>query len=119
VLTDPALTLLVVDADAAGLAGFVLARPLPPSAIYDLPRLQIDALYVVPELRRRGLGRALLRAATELAEHIGAPDMIVLPTAGDRTAQRFLARLGFVRLASCRVTDTAALAAHLRQACGS
>ncbi|MDR0431760.1 MAG: GNAT family N-acetyltransferase [Bifidobacteriaceae bacterium] len=112
VLADPGTVSLLALADDDA-AGFALLRPLGPSALYDLPRLQVEALYVRPAHRRRGLGRALMRAALFQAERIEAPDVIVLPIDGSRKTERFLAQLGFVKIASHRVIDTETLATRL------
>jgi GNAT superfamily N-acetyltransferase len=113
-LTDPTALVLVVESDDE-VAGFAKIRPLAPTPFYDLPRLLVETIYVRPPCRRRGCGRALLRGALEHAERVGAPDVTILPLAGSRSAQRFLARLGFVQSASQRVIDTAALAERLGQ----
>jgi GNAT superfamily N-acetyltransferase len=112
VITDPALKPLMAFEDGQPV-GFALLRPLAPSVMYDLPRLQIEGLFVAEGFRRRGHGRGLLRAALECAERIGAPDITVLSVGGSRSVQRFLARLGFVAAASQRVIDTPTLAAAL------
>ena len=112
-LTDPGLIPLVVDADDETIAGFALLRPLLPSALYDLPRLHVEAIYVAKPFRRRGFGRALLCGAVEHAERIDAPDVTVLALTGSRSVQRFCARLGFTQVASHRVIDTTTLAERL------
>ncbi|MDR1426178.1 MAG: GNAT family N-acetyltransferase [Bifidobacteriaceae bacterium] len=112
VISDPnTISLVAFAADDA--VGFALLRPLGPSPIYDLPRLQVEAMYVRPVHRRRGHGRALMRAALFQAERIEAPDVIVLPIAASRRTERFLAQLGFVKIASSRVIDTETLASRL------
>jgi GNAT superfamily N-acetyltransferase len=114
VIADPALTHLVAVQDSE-IVGYALLRPLEPSVLYDLPRLQVEGFYVAADRRRRGYGRALIRGALESAERIGAPDITVLSVAGSRSVQRFLARLGFVAAASQRVIDTQSLGASLAE----
>lgn len=58
--------------------GFVLLRVLAPEA-------EVLTLAVAPEARRRGLGRALLRAATAAAETAGAR-AVLLEVAEDNPA---------------------------------
>jgi GNAT superfamily N-acetyltransferase len=112
VLADPGtVTLLALADDAA--VGFASLRPLTASPLYDLPRLQVEALYVKPSFRRQGYGRALMRATLFQAERVEAPDVIVLPMAPSRGMERFLAQLGFVKIASQRVIDTETLATRL------
>ncbi|MDR1295654.1 MAG: GNAT family N-acetyltransferase, partial [Bifidobacteriaceae bacterium] len=67
VLADPGTVCLLASTDDDAI-GFALLRPLGPSPIYDLPRLQVEALYVRPHYRRQGFGRALIRAALFQAE---------------------------------------------------
>jgi GNAT superfamily N-acetyltransferase len=117
VLADPGATAILAFADDAAV-GFALLRPLGPSPLYDLPRLHVEALYVQPAYRRQGYGRALMRAALFQAERIEAPDVIVLPIPGSRATERFLARLGFVKVASHRVIDTETLAGRLGNGLG-
>jgi GNAT superfamily N-acetyltransferase len=117
VLADPGtVTLLAFTDDDA--VGFALLRPLGPSPLYDLPRLHVEALYVQPSRRRQGFGRALMRAALFQAERIEAPDVLVLPMAPSRRTERFLAQLGFVKIASHRVIDTETLATRLGSGLG-
>ncbi|MDR1151171.1 MAG: GNAT family N-acetyltransferase [Bifidobacteriaceae bacterium] len=118
VLADPGTVTLLAFADDAAV-GFALLRPLGPSPLYDLPRLHVEALYVRPPHRRQGFGRALMRAALFQAERIEAPDVLVLPMAPSRKAERFLAQLGFVKIASHRVIDTETLATRLGSGIGT
>jgi len=61
----------------------------------DAPAAYVEELYVVPDRRGEGLGRALMEAAVETARADGA-DVIDLGTATDDTAARGLYEsLGF------------------------
>ena len=80
-----------------------------PGPFTDLVSLDIEAVYVLPAARRRGLGHALLVGATTVADEAGATEMYSSPLPGARGMQRFLARLGFAPAASHRVVTTAAL----------
>ncbi len=54
-------------------------------------------LFVAPEARRRGVGKALMNRARQLAKETGA-DSLILETAQDNfTAQRLYERLGYKR----------------------
>ena len=90
-------------------AGLLLARVVGPGPFTDLVSLDIEAVYVVPAARRRGLGHALLVGATTVAEEAGATELYSSPLPGSRGMQRFLARLGFAPAASHRAVTTAAL----------
>ncbi|WP_432498586.1 GNAT family N-acetyltransferase [Kineococcus gypseus] len=69
------------------------ATPLLPLGGTSGPSL--EHLHVVPEHRRRGVGRALLRRALQLAEAEGAEQLACTALPGDRDYTRYLARLGF------------------------
>jgi GNAT superfamily N-acetyltransferase len=90
-------------------AGLLLARVVGPGPFTDLVSLDIEAVYVAPAARRRGLGHALLVGATAVADEAGATELYSSPLPGARGMQRFLARLGFAPAASHRVVTTAAL----------
>lgn len=105
-------TVLVATWDGE-LAGLALCRLMPTALLADAPVLGLDAVYVRPESRRRGLGHALLQAAAELAEEAGATDVYAAPLPGSRGMQRFLARLGFAPAAAHRVVSTTALQRRL------
>lgn len=98
--------LALLDDDPAGL---LLARVVGPGPFTDVVSLDIEAVYVLPAARRRGLGHALLVAATTVADEAGATELYSSPLPGSRGMQRFLARLGFAPAASHRVVTTSAL----------
>ncbi|WP_432498755.1 GNAT family N-acetyltransferase [Kineococcus auxinigenes] len=89
-------TVRVLLATVAGEpVGYALltSSPLLPLGGCDGPSL--EHLHVVPEHRRRGVGRALLRRALLLAEAEGAEQLACTALPGDRDYTRYLARLGF------------------------
>ncbi|MBO3093564.1 GNAT family N-acetyltransferase [Cellulomonas dongxiuzhuiae] len=94
-------------------AGLVLGRLLGPGLMSDTVVLSLDAVYVRPQQRRRGLGHAMLQAVAELAETTGVTDVYAAPLPGSRGMQRFLARLGFAPAAAHRVVSTGALLRRL------
>lgn len=91
------------------MAGMALCRLLGPGLLTDDTVLSLDAVYVRPQHRRRGLGHAMLQAAAEIAGAAGATDVCAAPLPGSRGMQRFLARLGFAPAAGHRVVSTDAL----------
>lgn len=98
------------DGEPAGLA---LGRVLGPGPLAATAVLSLDAVYVRPPQRRRGLGHALLQAVAEAADAAGADDVYAAPLPGSRGMQRFLARLGFAPAAAHRVVSTTALQRRL------
>ncbi len=104
-------TVLVATCDDE-LAGLVLCRALVPGLL-SRSVVSLDAVYVRPQWRRRGLGHAMLQAAAELADEAGATDVYAAPLPGSRGMQRFLARLGFAPAGGHRVVSTAALQRRL------
>lgn len=89
---DPRATLLVAEMDGA-LVGFVTGN-----AIYDSMRAAdaffLNDLYVVPEARRRGAGRALVARLAAVARRRGAGCLWWGVDLGDDEAMRFYDALG-------------------------
>ena len=90
-------------------AGYSLVRVVPVAALLDGSAVQIEHLYVVPELRRHGVARALLAAVTGIAERAGAEQIVSSAPPGARDSHRFLARLGFSPVVVRRVVATSVL----------
>ena len=90
---DPARRLWVAELDGAivGILDAVLDHPLPGT-------LTVAAIAVLPSLRRRGVGRALIIAARAevQAERGGAPHLGAGVHEDNWVARAFFARLGFV-----------------------
>jgi ribosomal protein S18 acetylase RimI-like enzyme len=81
---DEALALVAGD----GPEGFAVLR-FRPSLYSEAPEAYLQELYVVPERRGAGIGRAILEAALDAAREAGA-DHIDLGTSVDDTAARAL-----------------------------
>jgi GNAT superfamily N-acetyltransferase len=86
-----------------------------PGLFSETPWLQIEILYVRPEWRRRGVGRALLADQAVFAAASGTDTIVTLPVSGSRSEQRFLSRLGFSAVGSRRACETATLQRRLGQ----
>lgn len=108
---------LVATCDGAP-AGLLLCRLVGPGPFTDAVVLGLEAVFVRPGLRRRGIGHALLQAAASWAEEAGASEVYAAPLPGARGVQRFLARLGFAPAAAHRHVTTAALQRRLTQDAG-
>ncbi|GAA1989442.1 hypothetical protein GCM10009817_34200 [Terrabacter lapilli] len=76
-------------------AGYVVLADSTRSLLVDSPCVSIDMLFVHSDLRRQGVGRALLTAACRYADRQGCEHLASAVPAGDRDANRFFARLGF------------------------
>lgn len=97
----------VVVAELDGhVAGAVLLRVAPTTAINLEPAVHVVAPHVYPELRRHGVGRALMEAAVQFAEERGIGYLRSGSLSMSREANRFLARLGFGPLVMLRVGTT-------------
>ncbi|WP_328295960.1 GNAT family N-acetyltransferase [Kineococcus sp. NBC_00420] len=76
-------------------AGYALLTTSPLLPLGSTAGPSIEHLHVVPALRRRGVGRALLRRALHLAQAEGAEQIACTVLPGDRDYTRYMARLGF------------------------
>ena len=94
-------------------AGLLLARLVGPSVFSDVVSLAVEAVYVAPHARRRGVGHALLAGAVDVADEGGATDVYASPLPGARGMLRFFARMGFAPAATHRVVSTASLQRRL------
>lgn len=90
-------------------AGYVVLSDSTRSLLVDTPCVSIDMLYVHPDLRRQGVGRALLTSAGRYADRQGCEHLASAVPAGDRDANRFFARLGFAPETVRRVASAPAL----------
>jgi GNAT superfamily N-acetyltransferase len=93
---DEVLVLLAEDDDAAA-TGFAYLT-LRPTPYGDGPLAQLEELYVVPDLRDRGIGTALLSAALAEVERRGAIEMHINVDEVDIDTRRFYERHGFVNI---------------------
>jgi GNAT superfamily N-acetyltransferase len=111
-LSVPGGRVLVARVDGR-IAGFVLGRTLGSNDFLPKTVLYLEGLYVLPEVRRRGVGHTLLAATAELATAEGATDVYAVPIPGSRGVQRFLARVGFAPAATHRYVSTSVLQRRL------
>ncbi len=79
------------------------------SALLGSPAVYLSHVVVSPVHRRRGAGRALVRAATAYADELDCDHVVVGVTTDGREAHRFFARLGFAPLVTRRVASVSTL----------
>lgn len=109
---DPDQRLVVAESDGrvAGVAHLVRA---PLSPLQSGTAVHVLHLHVRTELRRHGVGRALMEATLAWAEEKESSHVLVAATVTDRDANRFMARLGLAQVAVMRVATVATLRAKM------
>jgi GNAT superfamily N-acetyltransferase len=101
---------LLVAADEGGtVVGMLAAKPDSVGAVDFTPVLHVTHMMVDPAHRRRGVGRALLAAAVQLADEQGVEHVLTAAAAGSREGNRYLARIGFAPLVVHRIASTSTL----------
>lgn len=97
--------ILVAEVDGVP-AGAVLLRVTTLTPLNLEPVVQAVSPHVLPEFRRRGVGRMLVEGAVAYAEELGVAHVATGAVAGSRDANRFMARLGLGPHAVLRVAPT-------------
>ncbi len=106
-----ALTTAVAEDDAP--VGLVSVSAVDDSLFASSRVVVIDALHVVPEHRRRGIGRDLLLEALDFATRLGADEIAVQTPQHTRELNRFFSDWGFAPGVVRRSTPAAALGRRL------
>lgn len=103
---------LVVECDGtpAGLAVLSIERVSP---LNDAQAVQIGFLHVRQDCRRKGAGRALVKAAADFADELGTTYVTVAALPQAKDTNRFFARLGFSPLVMRRAVTTGTLRRRL------
>ncbi|MFD0804599.1 GNAT family N-acetyltransferase [Nocardioides caeni] len=105
-VASPEQRVVVVDYDGQ-VAGAVLLRITTLSPLNLEPCVQSIHPRVLDQFRRRGVGRALMEAATTFAEENGILHVVTAVPHSSRDANRFMARLGLAPVVMYRVAPTA------------
>jgi ribosomal protein S18 acetylase RimI-like enzyme len=112
IAADPDQRLLVAHTEDR-VAGAVLLARAALSPVHSDTAVYVLHLHVVEELRRRGVGRALMEAAVTWAEEKDTSHIVATAAVGSRDANRFMARLGLGQMAVTRGATVAAMRAKL------
>ena len=95
-MPEEVLVALAVGLDGSRLVGFAeLSRRLHAEGCTTSPVGFLEGWYVVPEYRRRGIGRALVAAAETWARNLGCHEFASDALADNRESQAAHASLGF------------------------
>ena len=105
--------IVLVATGESGPVGLLLGRMVEPNLFVPDTNLHIEAVYVAPHHRRRGVGRALMTEVAALATACGAEHVFASPIPGARGMQRFLVQLGFAPAGGHRFATPAALQRRL------
>jgi GNAT superfamily N-acetyltransferase len=108
----PGQRLVVAEYDGS-FAGAVYLKATTYSPVNPEPVLQVHNASVVPEHRRRGIGKALVEVAVTWAEELGVGHVATAASSGSREANRFMARLALGPQAVLRMAPTPAVRAKL------
>ncbi len=109
-LEEERIVVAEYDGDVAG-AVHLRASTLTPINLE--PVVQAISPHVLPEFRRRGVGRALMGAAVAFAEELGIAHIATAAVSGSRDANRFMARLALGPHAILRLAPAALVQAKL------
>jgi ribosomal protein S18 acetylase RimI-like enzyme len=109
---DPTSRIKVAEVDGE-IAGMVVLHRAVMAPLLGHDCLEMSYLVVLPGFERRGVGKALVCAATTMAEELGLDHVTASVYPQVRSAQRFFARLGFSPLVVRRVAPTAVLRRRL------
>lgn len=103
---DPDSGVLVAELNGE-VAGAVFVRIGPMTPINAEQCVQTYSPHVLPEHRRRGVGRALMEAAATFGTERGVASMATATMSGARDANRYMSRLGLAQYATMRLGPTA------------
>lgn len=92
---EDAFAVLAVDGEEPVGFAFLTLRP---AIWFDGPVSQLEELYVVPDLRDRGIGTLVLDLCKQVARDLGSPEMHINVDEVDVDTRRFYERHGYVHI---------------------
>ncbi len=96
-LTNPGRRVThVVEQQAAGVTGFAVAGPVREPGQNPGFDVEVYAIYLLPQVKRRGLGRKLMAASVTAMTEQGARSVLVWVARDNLPARRFYEHLGGV-----------------------
>jgi ribosomal protein S18 acetylase RimI-like enzyme len=98
-----ARTTLVVEGADGRVAGYALSAPAGDADAFGLG--EVEAIYLDPEARGRGLGPPLLRAAMDALALAGLETVVLWVLSTNGPARRFYERAGFTLDGAARMLD--------------
>lgn len=104
------LVVAAIEGDVVGMALLSLSSA---STVLDLPAVELSHMWVADRHRRRGVGKALVTAASTYADECGVDQVVVSVYPQHRDSNRFYARLGFAPMVMRRVAPLAVLRRQL------
>jgi N-acetylglutamate synthase-like GNAT family acetyltransferase len=107
---DQRLVVAVCEGRVAGVAHLVRA---PLSPLQTETAVHVLHLNVRDDMRRHGVGKALLEATVSWAEEKDSSHVLVAASAASRDTNRFMARLGLGQVALMRMASVATLRSRL------
>lgn len=107
---DQRLIVAEADGQVAGVAHLVRA---PLSPLQTDSAIHVLHLNVREDLRRHGIGRALMEATVTWAEEKDSSHVVAAASATSRDTNRFMARLGLGQVAVMRIAPVTSLRAKL------
>lgn len=94
-LTDPRRVETALLAEWEGQVVGFAGLQLVPSLFYPEPQAELTELFVIEAYRRRGVGRALITYAEQLAVQAGAKELLILTDMQNFGAQALYHTLGY------------------------
>ncbi|RZS82861.1 N-acetylglutamate synthase-like GNAT family acetyltransferase [Motilibacter rhizosphaerae] len=115
---DPDLRILVAELDGE-IAGMAVLTHQPYAVLFDARSVHLHFMHVRQSHRRRGVGHALVAAATAFAEEVGADQIMTSTLPQTRDENRFFARLGFAPVVIRRSATVATVRRRLAADAGA